>query len=403
MLALLAILVLTPLLYLPGYLVLHALLGYAQPSDHLERHYERTLLGVLLNGWLAFTLATLGIFSAWLHILLILLICSGAILIVRQRGGTLLPHRPLGIIARPAAAQTTRRTLLATHWEALAYAAVLIVFGAIVGRPFETILGLRDAGVYASAGFAIARTGGIAQYDSLIAQIASDQQSSDPLLREAAAHFETNALGVQHPDRHIATKRRMGGFLIHEGDLAQGRVVPQGFHMYPVWIGLLTSLLGLQGGLLATGLMGLLGVWSVGMLGRRLAGSWVGLLGSAVLALNGGQVWFSRYSTSETTFQFLCIAGLYAFAVAQADEGQGVGGRPAPSVPRSRSDGKGARSEDISDPRSPSLNSYGREATGQEPVAGSNRIGFFCRSIVASTCSGIAGQYGTGAVAADEN
>ena len=79
----------------------------------------------------------------------------------------------------------------------------------------------------------------------------------------------------------------------------------------------------MQGGLLATGLMGLLGVWSVGMLGRRLAGNAVGLLGALLLALNGAQVWFSRYSTTETTAQFLTFAGLYAFVVMQEmDDGR---------------------------------------------------------------------------------
>src|SRR5262249_52007952 len=113
---------------------------------------------------------------------------------------------------------------------------------------------------------------------------------------------------------------RMAGFLINEGDLAQGRGVPQGFHLYPAWIGLLASLLGMQGGLLATGLLGFLGVWSVGMLGRRLAGRWVGLLAALFLALNGVQIWFSRYSTSEVCAQFLCFAGFYAFAVAMSEE-----------------------------------------------------------------------------------
>jgi hypothetical protein len=60
--------------------------------------------------------------------------------------------------------------------------------------------------------------------------------------------------------------------------------------------------------------MGSLGVLSVGLLGRRLAGPWVGLLAMLFLALNGVQVWFSRYSTAETSAQFLTFAGLYFFA-----------------------------------------------------------------------------------------
>jgi hypothetical protein len=57
-------------------------------------------------------------------------------------------------------------------------------------------------------------------------------------------------------------------------------------------------------GLAAPGVMGFMGAWSVGMLGRRLAGSAVGVLAFLLLALNSVQVWFARYSTAETTAQF---------------------------------------------------------------------------------------------------
>jgi hypothetical protein len=85
-LALLAAVVLIPLLYLPGFLITSALLGVSQPPDLLERHYERVVVGALLNGWLAFTLAELGIFSAWLHVLLLLAICAGCAVIALRRG-----------------------------------------------------------------------------------------------------------------------------------------------------------------------------------------------------------------------------------------------------------------------------------------------------------------------------
>lgn len=326
MLALLAVAVLAPLLYIPGSLIACALLGAAQPPDPLERHYERVVAGALLNGWLAFTLAELGIFSAWLHLALLLVVSGAAAAVAVRRGALRLPQAPLGIVARSALAAPDLRARLAAHWDTLAFAAVSVVFVILVARPFEVVLGARDAGVYANIGFAIARTGAIVQDDVLVAQIGRDQEAADPALRDAAAQAETNFLGVQNRDRFIATRLRIAGFFIHEGDLVRGRVVPQFFHLYPAWIGLLASLLGLQGGLLATGLMGFLGLWSVGMLGRRLAGPWVGLLALLFLALNGVQVWFSRYSTSESTAQFLTFAGLYAFAAAQ---------RLAPDGPRS--------------------------------------------------------------------
>jgi hypothetical protein len=311
MLALTAIGVLAPLLYLPGYLITLAWLGPAQPPDALERTYQRVLAGALLNGWLALTLAELGWFSAPLQLGLVALVCAGCAIVAWRRGALRRPGAAPAIVAGPRAWAVRQR-------DALLFAGVLLLFAALVARPFEVVLGARDAGVYATTGFAIARTGAIVQHDALVQQIALDRASADPALSAAAAQAETNLLGVQPASRNIATRLRFAGYLIDEGDLARGQVTPQFFHLYPAWIALLTSLLGLRGGLLATSLLGLLGLWSVGMLGRRLAGGWVGLLGMLFLALNGAQVWFSRYSTSEATAQFCSFAALYGFAAFQA-------------------------------------------------------------------------------------
>src|SRR5215211_3772596 len=98
MLALLAALILAPLLYIPGYLIAIDAAGRATYSpDALERHYERALAGALLNGWLALTLAELGIFSAWLHLAIVLLVCIGCALVGWRRGALRLPSAPLGI------------------------------------------------------------------------------------------------------------------------------------------------------------------------------------------------------------------------------------------------------------------------------------------------------------------
>ncbi|MEO7910655.1 MAG: hypothetical protein ABIV47_13490, partial [Roseiflexaceae bacterium] len=319
-----AILTLAPLLYIPGFLISHALLATAQPPDALERHYERVVAGALLNGWLALTLAELGLFSAGLHLLLICALCVGCAVIAWRQGALSLGRRTKDESGRARSSFVLRPSSFVAHWQILSFAAVGLIFVLLVARPFEVVLGARDAGVYTNSGFAIAATGGIIQHDALVQQIGQDQQSNDPALRAAAAQAETNFLGNQNATRFIATRLRLSGFQIWAGDLDQGRVIPQFLHLYPAWLALITSLLGFHGGLLATGLLGFLGVWSVGMLGRRLAGPWVGVLGALFLALNGVQVWFSRYSTSEACAQFLCFAALYGFAVMH-DQDWGVG------------------------------------------------------------------------------
>ena len=294
---LLVALLAAPLLfYLPG-LALCRAVSPAITADLLERYYERVVTSMLLSGWLALLLAEIGYFALWLHLLLLLLF-SGALLVWFRRR-RMFPERPAAVYQ---------------WWELIAFALVGLVALLLVVRPFETVLGGRDAGVYANTGFAIARTGSLVQHDELIAEFGQSAQASAEALRAPAEQALTNFLGVQNPQRYIATRLRTAGFFINAGEAAEGRVVPQFLHLFPAWIALLTSLLGRYGGLFAPGLMGLVGAWSVGMLGRHLAGSRVGILAFLLLALNSVQVWFSRYSTSETTAQFLTFAGLYFFA-----------------------------------------------------------------------------------------
>jgi hypothetical protein len=344
-------------LILTGALIARALPVAWRSSDPVERWFEYALIGALLNGWIAFTLAQIGIFSAPLHGAVVAVLCIIAALIRRASGSqpatpdgppstfnvppatpdgppstfNVPPATPDGPPstfnvppATPDVQRSTSGTQPATRSQRstfnvqrsafnLLLPAILLLFVFLVTPPFETIIGVRDAGVYANAGFIMARTGSLTFTDPLVAQIAADQQSPDPSLADAARQAETNVLGVQNAQRFIATRLRAAGFFIDQGDLARGRVVPQGLHLFSAWIGLLAAFFGMHGGLLAPAVTGLLGVWGVALLGRRIAGSWVGLLAALFLALSAVQVWFSRYSTAETTAQFLVFAGLYAF------------------------------------------------------------------------------------------
>ncbi|HMP41716.1 MAG TPA: hypothetical protein PKA05_15150, partial [Roseiflexaceae bacterium] len=190
-LALLVALVLVPLLWIPGMLLVRAWYGAGRPADPLHRTYEAFVAGALLNGWLALALAGLAIFTAWLHLLLLSVGCGVLALRAARRGG-LDGWRPTPI---PAAQRT----------ELAAFAVVGAICLALVAQPFEVVVGARDAGVYANTGFAMARTGALVQIDPIVAGIGGDQQSPDAALRAAAAQAETNFLGVQHPERFIAS------------------------------------------------------------------------------------------------------------------------------------------------------------------------------------------------------
>lgn len=279
------------LLYLPGWALSRR---FGAPDDPLERHFERVAASALWSGWLALLLAQLGLFTLWLHLALTL----AASVLVAWRGQ---PPRAHDAPAAP-------------RWELAAHAAILGLTLLLVARPFEVVLGVRDAGVYANTGFAIARTGALIQADPLLAALGQDAAAPDATVADPARQAIANYTIGQPRDRYIASRLRAAGFFVYEGELPTGRVIPQGLHLLPAWIALLSAVGGPYLGLFAVGLLGTLGVWSVGMLGRRLAGPWVGLLAMLYLTLNGVQLWFARYSTAETVAQFLIWAGLFFFA-----------------------------------------------------------------------------------------
>ncbi len=302
------------LLYVPGYVADRVWLGRQIGPTGVERHVSRCVLSVLATGWVALLLAEIGWFSFWLlAALLAIASAAGALRLRHQpRAAAGRPAAPLGLVAgRPQAvrqAGALRAVLHRLQFDHLLLGIVLL-FAVLVARPFEVVRGGLDAGVYANTGIAIARTGAIVQYDPVIADIGRRAAAGDGL----AGNIETNLLGTRNAERNLATRLRAAGFFINAGELAQGRVVPQFFHLWPTWIAVFVTMFGPTVGLVATGAAGALGVVLTGLIGRRLGGPMVGLLAALFLALMTPQVWFSRMSTSEALAQALTLAGLWAF------------------------------------------------------------------------------------------
>jgi len=304
-------------LYLPGGALERAILGDAAPVRGVERLGMRVLASVLLTGWIGLLLAQAGWFSFSLLALLVGAFTIAASFVPqrpRAKGGAAAgSDRPagrgrgsLGIIALPLS-ESLRGLLAAPRFDSLLLG-VLLVFGLLVARPFEVVRGGLDAGVYANTGAAIARSGGIVQHDAIVADIGARAASGDA----AAQQIETNVFGTQHPGRYQATRIRAAGFFATAGSLADGLVVPQFFHLWPVWLATGIGMLGPVSGLAAAGLGGALGVLFSGLIGRRAGGPVVGLMAAAFLALMTPQVWFSRMTTSEALAQALTLGGIWA-------------------------------------------------------------------------------------------
>lgn len=274
------------------------ILGHA--DDVFEQCYQSAILGALIHGGIAVALAALGIFHIAVH----------AIIVLAQGGVAvwwLIRHqRPLW----PSAAEQHATNLTI----ALAMTAVLLVTLWLNRTPSEVIFGARDAGIYANTGFMIARTGSIVQHDPVLADIAQRRNQD-----AGAAQAWSNLLGVQAAERFMSSRMRLAGLFVNEAEAQSGAYVPQFLHLFPAWIALFSALFGVAYGLLATGLAGVLGVWSVGMAARVMHHPWSGVIAMSVLALNAVQVWFSRYPMAETTAQWLFFAAVYGIAKIATD------------------------------------------------------------------------------------
>jgi hypothetical protein len=169
--------------------------------------------------------------------------------------------------------------------------------------PGELILGGKDPGVYVNEGIQIARRGSLLIHDPVVANVPVEARD---------LFFPWRGDPTYHGLRF------MGFFVL---DPAEGTVLAQFPHLYPLWVAFGYDLAGVAGAravVTATALAGLVAVYfaAAWLLGRPVA-----LAGAILLSLNVAEVWFGRYSNSELGLQALVFASMLAWA--RADEARG--------------------------------------------------------------------------------
>ena len=243
--------------------------------------FQGVLVSTLLVSALAFLLAEVGLFSFPLLLALVAgLLVLLAVIIWRQRIPLALPW--------PA-------------WTDLFPLLLVMLSVAMASRPYEYILGSGDAGSYVNIGVSIADTGGIILYNDDIATL-------DPQVARQEMLFPDMPMPLMEPRYH-----HFPSFLI--SDLERGQITPQFYHLFPTWIAIGYSLLGLLGSLYVTPMFGVLAIQAVYFAGKKVLGQWAGLLGSLFLSLNMVQMWFSRYPTSEIITQYFVFSTIYLLAL----------------------------------------------------------------------------------------
>ncbi|MCL5958123.1 MAG: hypothetical protein M1358_02205 [Chloroflexi bacterium] len=285
--------------WLPGLVTYQALFRPAEKKwqpDFGERLMVQILISVLLSGWFGFVLAELALFS--IGALLGSSVAYCLILFFFFRGGAGVGRRGMQAFL----SRRQERGPLWKDWRALAFLGTLALGAVLFFQPAEMIRGALDAGVYMNTGVHIARAGSVLVHDRLLADLPQNA-------------YRELMLGVDLYRFKVSFLRMAGFYAVDPG---QGLVVPQLYHLFPVWIAVFYSLVGLRGAMYATPVLALISSATVFFAARRLFGRSVALVAFFLLVIGGVQIWFARYSVSEMLTQLLVFAFFYFFYLFQA-------------------------------------------------------------------------------------
>ena len=247
-------------------------------------------LGLILSQLSHFSITKLALLTgAFLGITLVLG-RSKLKLSIHRKSNDLLPS-PM-----PASRQTGRDRQPAAFFpkkkkQILLFLPVAAIAGILFFQPYEYMDGGWDPGGYINTGVHIARTGSVLYHDELLAQMdKSDQEMLCGFIRN-------DGTGIKYPGLYIKN--------IHEG-----LIVPQFFHLYPVWIAIFYKLAGLRAAFYVNPFFALCSVILIFFIGQRIGRNY-GFLTAFLLAVNIIQIWNARFSTSEVLAQFLLLSGFY--------------------------------------------------------------------------------------------
>jgi len=178
------------------------------------------------------------------------------------------------------------------RWVALLFAAALLVAAPLFSQPGEYLVEGYDSSVYLAIGESVYRTGALV--------------TADPLLSLIPAEDRPALMGADRDWPHLVN-RFPGGIQITTN---QDLVVPNFFHLLPVWIAVFLGLAGPQGGYYVNVVFASLSVLVTGLIGRRAWSAPAGTVSALLLAVNFGQVWYARQPSSEILAQFLLLAAI---------------------------------------------------------------------------------------------
>jgi hypothetical protein len=185
--------------------------------------------------------------------------------------------------------------------------AMIVVALILSAPPGRTVFGWSDVGIYANIAAHIENEGGI--------------EMEVPTVREV----EPEHRGLLYKPSDDPSK----GFLAYENkaffitDFEAGSVTPRYYFLWPSFMAAFASFLGLQNMFWAVTAAGVLALWGLFLLARRLLGWRWGLAAAALGGLSPLFVYFSRYCTSEMMNLALFVAASLCLTAYLAQEKNG--------------------------------------------------------------------------------
>lgn len=250
--------------------------GHRGIVDGLEYGFTLLLLLIAVISLVGITLAEFHLYR-WITLLSASLLIGGPVLVFTS-------HQLRAYL-------TPTRLVPTLSWLYLLF--ILFAGAAMFFQPGEYLFNGSDGSVYVNIGSVIERTGGIT--------------FANPLL-DTVPQSTWAGLFTQDENWPHLYNRFPGGVQIAED---KNLILPNFFHLFPVWIANFNLLFGPRGGFYVNAVFGLLSVVALWLLGRRLCSPLAGALGAGLLLVNFGTLWYARFPTSEVLTQFFLLAGLY--------------------------------------------------------------------------------------------
>ncbi|MSO23722.1 MAG: hypothetical protein EXQ58_10850 [Acidobacteria bacterium] len=178
----------------------------------------------------------------------------------------------------------------------------------MMNRPAEFVATYRDPGEYVNIAVKLSDS------PSLRIQDPQFQNFNTP---------EKQALFLREPLEKAPFPEVLPGFYL--ADAQKGELLPQFFHLYPLWLALCFKLWRFDGIFLFNVLLGTFSVCLVVGLAEQLFSSrFLGWAAGILLASNAGQIWMSRSPFSEILAQVFLLGGLTLLASGMRTKNKGL-------------------------------------------------------------------------------